>query len=243
MAKMWQVFLEYTHNGENSMIISERETIGVIGGADFDAGLFDMVCQNAGLLVAADGGADRAVALGRQPDYVIGDLDSISHPTRVGLPAERVIYVDDQDSTDFEKVLTRVTAPLLLGVGFLGDRLDHQMAVQTALVKFSDKKVLLIGADDIVFLCPPKISFAAPAHTRVSLYPMAAVTIGSTGLNWPTDGLRMAPDAQIGTSNHAIDTVTLTPDAPKCLVILPRSMFATVLPSLLHAPQWSVRAK
>ena len=32
------------------------------------------------------------------------------------------------------------------------------MAVQTALVKHYDKKVLLIGSHDLVFLTPPKFS-------------------------------------------------------------------------------------
>jgi len=242
MATLWQTSKCHTYNGENTMIISERDTIAIFGGAPFPSDVLDVILSCSSLRVAADGGADRVLAHGAVADYIIGDLDSVSPAARVDIPHDRVIFVDDQDSTDFEKVLSHVNAPLILGAGFLGGRVDHQMAVQTALTQFPTKRVILVGDDDIVFLCPPDLSLDLAAGTRVSLYPMSSVTIRSDGLNWPTDDVVMAPDGRIGTSNHALGPIRLRPTAAKCLVILPRGVLDVVIPAILRAPQWCVPA-
>ncbi len=225
------------------MIISKMETIGIIGGANASRGVLESVFSMSTCVIAADGGADHALGYGICPDYVIGDLDSLSQTARDKIDRDRVIFVDDQDSTDFDKVLMRTDAPLILGAGFLGDRIDHQMAVQTSLTHFPDKKVVLFGEMDILFLCPPDLELDVPIGTRVSLYPMAQVRVASTGLNWATDDLIMTPDGRIGTSNHAVGGVTLKPDCARCLVILPRETAASVIPAIARAPHWSVRAK
>ncbi len=225
------------------MIINNTETIAIIGGAEFGPDVAESVLPKVAQVIAADGGADRALENGFSPDYVIGDLDSISDAAKAVVSPEHLIFVDDQDNTDFEKVLDRVDAPIIIGLGFLGGRIDHQMAVQTALVQFAHKKIILIGAHDVVFLCPPRLSIGLALGTRVSLYPMATVQVASTGLNWPTDGLTLSPDGRIGTSNHALGPVTLEPDAARCLVIVPRAMFETAMTALSQAPHWPVHAK
>ena len=60
------------------------------------------------------------------------------------------------------------------------------------------------------------------AGTRLSLFPMAPVTGRSTGLRWPVDGIGLAPNGHVGTSNQALGgPVTLSFDGPGMLVILP----------------------
>jgi thiamine pyrophosphokinase len=60
--------------------------------------------------------------------------------------------------------------------------------------------------------------------TRVSLFPMAAVTGRSSGLRWSIDGLAFHPAKRIGTSNEATrGEIRIETDGPGLLVILPRS--------------------
>ena len=47
--------------------------------------------------------------------------------------------VGEQETTDLEKCLYSVEAPLFLGVGFLGGRVDHQLAAMNALVKYAGR--------------------------------------------------------------------------------------------------------
>lgn len=98
-----------------------------------------------------------------------------------------------------------------------------------ALVKHP-ARVVLIGRDDICFLCPPDFALEMAAGERVSLFPMGPVTgaLGE-GLRWPISGLRFAPDGRIGTSNAALGgPLRLGFDAPKMLVILPAAYLASV---------------
>jgi thiamine pyrophosphokinase len=51
-----------------------------------------------------------------------------------------VHHLPEQDTTDFEKCLYSVAAPLLLGVGFLGGRADHHLAAMNVLVRYADRR-------------------------------------------------------------------------------------------------------
>ncbi len=222
------------------MIVHESDPITLVGGAGLSDQLFDQALQVAPLVVAADSGADRALAHGITPRAVIGDFDSISQAARAALPEAILHQMQDQDSTDFDKCLRSVTAPLILGVGFCGDRLDHQLAACNTLVRYPLQRCVLLGETDLVFLCPPAIHLPLDAGCRVSLFPMGAVEGLSDGLKWPLRGLNFAPDGQVGTSNAATGPVHLTITAPKMLVMLPVDRLNIVVTALAEsAARWS----
>ncbi len=202
------------------------------------------LAQRCAALVAADGGSDRALAAGLVPDAVIGDMDSLSPEARSRIPADRQHPVAEQDSTDFQKCLQRLRAPLILGLGFLGKRLDHELAAMWALAQHADTDCILIGKADIVLALPPYLALSVPPGSRVSLFPMARCTGRSTGLAWPIDGLTMAPDARIGTSNRAdAARIELWMDAPGMLLILPRAALDQAQQAMLRpGARWPVRA-
>ena len=137
-------------------IISENKPITIVGGARFSRRLFLESLKWAPVVYAADGGANLCMQYGCQPARVIGDLDSISPTVRSELDPARVIHVAEQDTTDFEKLLMRVHAPTMLAVGFLGDRIDHQMAVQTVLTAYAHRKIICVGEQDVMFVRRPK---------------------------------------------------------------------------------------
>ncbi|WP_102110434.1 thiamine diphosphokinase [Oceaniglobus roseus] len=183
-------------------------------------------------VVAADGGADSALAAGLRPDWVIGDLDSISGAARAALPPERVIHDPDQETTDFEKCLARIEAPLVLALGFTGRRVDHELAAFNTLVREAPGRILLIGAEDICLHLPAALALDLAPGTRVSLFPFAPVTGRSEGLEWPIDGLTFAPGGRIGTSNRATGPVRLETAGPGLVLILPRDVLPSVLAAL-----------
>ena len=219
-------------------IVSENEPITIVGGAHFSQELLLESLERAPVVYAADGGANLCMQYGCQPKQVIGDLDSLSPSLRSELDPSRVIHVAEQDTTDFEKLLIRVDAPFMLAIGFMGGRIDHQMAVQTVLTAYAHRKIICVGDEDVMFVSPPEIDLPLDAGTRVSLYPMAPVQVRSTGLHWPTDGLSFAPDGQIGTSNQATGPVTLLPSAPRMLVVLPKNCLDIAIDAVQAAPYW-----
>ncbi|MDF1871693.1 thiamine diphosphokinase [Vannielia sp.] len=216
-------------------LIDSPENITLLGGGEVSEPCLKIALMRAPLLICADGGGDVALKYGLKPGAVIGDFDSLSASARANLPRDTLHHIPEQDSTDFEKCLARVRAPLVLAVGFLGARLDHQLAALTAITACS-RPVVLLGAEDIAFALPPEISLALPPDSRFSLYPLAPVTGRSKGLEWPIDGLTFTPAGRIGTSNRVTGPVHLQMDAPGMVAITPPEALDAVIAALTAAP-------
>ncbi|WP_370553460.1 hypothetical protein [Falsirhodobacter sp. alg1] len=121
------------------------------------------------ILLTADGGADTGDGhWGFMPERVIGDLDSISGEARSRL-ADRLVHVAEQESTDFEKALSRIEAPFILATAVAGARIDHGFAVLNTLVRHRGPPCLLIGPDDVVFHALRPLDLYLTAGDRVSL--------------------------------------------------------------------------
>lgn len=220
----------------NLPIVSELKPVTLIGGGEVTPDTLTEALTHAPFLVACDGGAKFALDNNVMPRTVIGDMDSITAETKAQIDPSKLHFIPDQDTTDFEKALLECKAPLFLGVGFLGGRLDHQLAAMTALVTFDSHAIVLIGQEDIVFLSPNTLKLELKLGTRVSLFPMGEVSGTSKGLRWAIDPIAFSPNGRIGTSNEAIGDVVLTFDKREMLVILPRACLSLVIDALYTAP-------
>jgi thiamine pyrophosphokinase len=221
-----------------AVIVHTSLPVTLIGAGHLGTDDLAIALTLAPMLVAADGGASAALAAGHDPVAVIGDMDSLPADLQTRF-ADRLHRIDEQDTTDFDKALRSIAAPLILAVGFTGGRLDHALAVLNALVRHGDRPCLVLGTDDVTFVCPPRLTLDLPPATPVSLFPMGPVHVRSTGLVWPTDHLTFAPDDRVGTSNQAAGPVTLAADAPRMLVILPRVMLPMAARALMADPPWA----
>lgn len=222
-------------NGEDSpVILPSFAPMTLLGGGPVCSETLRSILDQAPVLVAADGGAAHALKVGKLPDAVIGDLDSLDPATRAAIPPERVHHITEQDSTDFDKALRHVSAPVILALGFLGARLDHELAAYHTLVAHPGRLCILIGPVDIVLHVPPALDLMLPPGTRFSLFPMQTVHGTSLGLEWPIDGMTFHPATRIGTSNRVTEgAVSLRMEGPGMLLILPRAHLDAVLQALL----------
>ncbi len=214
------------------MIVHTSEPITLIGGSKFSRQTLDRALNIAPFVVAADGGANFSLSQGIVPKAVIGDFDSLNETARRLIPQTSLHEISEQDSTDFDKCMRNIQAPLIIAAGFTGARPDHHLAALNTLVRHPQQRCLLIGDEGLVFLAPPAIRLDLSPGCPVSLFPMAAVEGVSDGLHWPIGGLNFAPDGRIGTSNHATGPVHLSFTAPKMLVIVPSDMFTPVVTAL-----------
>jgi len=208
----------------------------LVGGGPTDAETLSLALSLAPRLVAADSGAAAALAAGHVPEAVIGDMDSLAETDLALMPQERVHRITEQDSTDFDKCLTTIRAPLIVGLGFTGARLDHQLAAFNSLVRHPRQRCILIGSQEIILLAPPALRLDLDKGAVLSLFPMGAVEGASEGLEWPLRGLNFAPDGQVGTSNRVTGPVWLAFTAPKMLLILPRSVLGQLVERMLARP-------
>ncbi|MGF1446334.1 MAG: thiamine diphosphokinase [Pikeienuella sp.] len=218
--------------------ITRRFTTAVtlVGGGPVQAGDLARALAVAPGLVAADQGADRLWALSRRPDLVVGDMDSISDLALWRARDVELAHLPEQDTTDFEKCLYSTDAPFYTALGFTGGRIDHTLAVFHTLLVRAEKRVTVLGeADAMAFLAPGQVlSLPIEPGARVSLFPFAETTgLVSEGLEWPVDGLTLAPGRQSGTSNRAVAaTIRLAFDRPGCLLMLERRAFEALVAAM-----------
>lgn len=212
------------------------QPVTLVGDGAFDRAMLQEARALGRTVIAADGAADRLAALGVGPAAVIGDLDSVGAKGRAA--AARVVELGEQDTTDFEKCLYATRAPLYIGVGFTGRRLDHTLAALHVLLARPEARVVLVGEAEAMAMAPPGATLRldlAPG-SRLSVFPLRRVTGRSTGLRWPLDGLVLEPGEAIGTSNEATGgPVTLSFDGPGALVMLERGALATLAAAVVAA--------
>lgn len=204
----------------------------VIGGGITSESTLKCAQNVAPVVVAADGGAIRAVDLGVCPLAVIGDMDSLGD-VRAGLTGTAIHRVSEQDSTDFEKCLQRIDAGFVIGVGMTGARNDHFLAALNVLARRNRGPVLLLDDHDVIFVLPGEILLDLDPGTRVSLFPLGRWQGTSSGLRWPLDGLTLEPGGQIATSNEATGPVRITGQGGALIAILPARCLPKVLDALI----------
>ena len=173
--------------------------------------LFAACAREADLILCADGGADTARRHGHAPDYIAGDLDSVSGPGKAGLGTDRLVRVDADDTgTDLQKVLRLA---LQLGVeravllGFTGRRTDHTLWNLSLLKSFGDRLELRLLDDYCeIRLIRGRVRFRADLGQKLSLCPLdgAADGIETEGLRWPLRGESLVPGRRDGISNEVV---------------------------------------
>lgn len=165
-------------------------------------------------VVAADDGASTALAFGRTPDVVIGDLDSLSSSTLVRLrsasiPVEE--YPRDKDATDGQLAVERalqVEPSELYLLGFVGGpRLDQALANVSLLERIEVPAVLLDAHNECVLVRPGRPYAWRPEPTEiVSLLPpgLPAEGVRTRGLRWPLHAETLRSGDTRGVSNEPI---------------------------------------
>ncbi|MGJ8529101.1 thiamine diphosphokinase [Maritalea sp.] len=211
------------------------EPVIVLGGGNFCADQLRSFIAKGYPLIAADGAADAALALGLELKAVIGDLDSIQDRDAFDDDAQ-VFEMSDQETTDFEKCLYTIDAPLFICFGMLGKRVDHTLAAFHTIARHGVKKHIVLMDDvDITLGVVGDFELGLPVGTRFSIYPLQPVTFErSIGLKYPLDGLTLDVGKRIGTSNEVNKTsvklmLNEQHDVPY-LVILPKDHFDAILP-------------
>lgn len=142
----------------------------------------------AGLVVAADGGADKAAAIGITVDAIIGDLDSVSAAAGANLPAAAIRLDADPENTDLEKavrfcIAAGATEVDVIGAG--GGRADHALANLSVLTLLRGHDVRLVDDTFTISLANNSTEIPGEPGTIVSLVAIGACQgVTTSGLRW-----------------------------------------------------------
>lgn len=217
------------------VIVSAKHTICLVGGASLDVTYFSEIFQMVEHVVAADGGANHLVGTTIAPVAVIGDMDSISETARATFHGS-LHPVGEQETTDFEKALSRIAAPVVLAIGFTGGRMDHTLAVLNVLARSPHEGVILLDETDLSFVAKPgRTTFSAPVGTRISLMPLADCHVTATGLKWSFADQPMHPLRFTSSSNEVAGEVTIDVQGP-LLITLPVALLPVGMKAVSRAP-------
>jgi thiamine pyrophosphokinase len=187
------------------------------------------LCGKADLVVAADSGLVTAEEAGVRPDWVVGDMDSLTDLSRLDhYPPERVRrFPHDKDFLDTEIALNLLwdescTDIVLIGGG--GGRLDHLLALRALFDRPRCPRRWVTDTEDIQVVDEgERFKLFVPVNTRVSVLPMARGPwkASSDGLKWPLDRIRIDP-GWVGVSNVACaERVLFRADRGRFLVLHP----------------------
>ncbi len=167
------------------------------------------------LWIAADGGANHAVAAGRWPDAILGDLDSIS-PDVLSEARSRGIPVHefsvDKDKTDLELALDAAAAhevEEVLVIAASGGRRDHELANLLVLCHEEYRHLLMrcAAGDSLYTVVRGGRELAGRVGDLVSLLPLLGDASGvtTTGLRFGLVGETLKAASSRGVSNEFLE--------------------------------------
>jgi thiamine pyrophosphokinase len=205
----WLFFIRI--DGSMTMRAPKRALIFVNGSLPDPQAARGLV-QPEDVLLAADGGARRLMALGLIPAVVIGDLDSLDEAERQKLEAAGTafqVHPRAKDETDLELALAYALgqgyAPILI-VAALGGRLDQTLANLSLLSApaCDGREVRLEDGQVEAFFTRGRAVIHGTPGDLVSLIPWGAPVEGVTtrGLRWALRGERLLAHATRGISNE-----------------------------------------
>ena len=175
--------------------------------------------DRADLVIAADGGAASLDRIGRRPDRLIGDLDSVEvsladRLADAGVVVER--HPLDKDASDTELAVEAALAAgatevVLLGA-FGGERLDHELANLLLLADPSlaghDIRAARSATQVRALHGGRGLELRGKVGDTVSLLPVGGDATGVTtdGLRWPLAGATLRSGRSRGLSNEVVGT-------------------------------------
>ena len=165
-------------------------------------------------IVCCDGAADKLVAAGLEPAWIVGDLDSASESLRLRC-RDKLVCMREQETNDLAKAfrfsVSQGWTDLVI-LGATGLREDHTLGNLSLLADFArEAKVLLLT--DTGWFTPLLTSGRLPASAgqQVSIFSLDPATeVSADGLKYPLAGLRLSRWWQAALNEACGDLISLT---------------------------------
>ncbi|MCL2441626.1 MAG: thiamine diphosphokinase [Treponema sp.] len=158
--------------------------------------LLESLSQTDTLIIAADSGLIAAQNAGVNPDWVIGDMDSLDTQSRLtALPQERIIRLQhDKDFTDTEMAFSLAVekgCSQIWIIGGGGGRLDHLFGIRSLFEREIFPNRWITDTSDIYCIEVEQREWKAESGAVVSVFPLGdgPWEAESEGLKWPLKGL------------------------------------------------------
>lgn len=181
--------------------------------------------RGAALVVAADGGARHAAALGLNVDVWVGDFDSSDG---LALDAPRQTHPRDKDQTDLELALETAKArgaTRALVLGAFGGRFDHALGIALLAARETVRGFhtdLESGAESAWVLTPQRpleLNLDSGQTFSVLALSSDAHGLSITGAKWDLRDATLEFGSTLGISNVALGVIRLRLERGIVLVV------------------------
>ena len=173
--------------------MKDKKAVVFTGGRGPEAGEVKNILKRTEMSIAADSGWDLAGRLGVEPDYFIGDMDSVQdHAGIEQLPPERkMVFPVDKDYTDTElaiKFLEERGYRDIVLIGGGGGRIDHLLGIHALFSRETRPAQWFTSREHIIYLDHDATIRCREGQT-VSIFGCgSAVSIaGTEGLKWEVE--------------------------------------------------------
>jgi thiamine pyrophosphokinase len=168
-------------------------------------------------IIAADGAANKLQKLEISPDYVVGDCDSFAP---VFSNKTKIIKIEEQDSTDFEKSLRFAEkhglTPLLI-LGMNGGEIDHILGNAIILLRqpcdldlyFLDsyeKEGSLRMKFGHILKKKKKVAFTLEPKSLLSMIALEKTILTTHGLRWELTHTTIEPKGLLSLRNESLSS-------------------------------------
>ena len=182
----------------------------IIANGNVNQSLFDKVgMPSIDKIIAADGGAAKALACGLMPDVVIGDFDSLPRGFQEQHKNMQFIHRPSQEINDLEKALqyceTAGCVKITI-IGVTGDRVDHTINNFSVLAKYDQRFQFKIFCPHArIYMVRQELSVHARKGQVISLIPLGRVEgVATEGLEFPLNDKVLALGEREGAGNRTI---------------------------------------
>lgn len=181
-------------------------------------------------VICADGGTRHALALGVQPDLIVGDMDSVDHAQlqsfrEAGVSLES--FSHDKNETDLELAIHRaveLNPKQIVIVAALGGRLDQTLANIALLtdIRLSKLDIRLDDGIEEILFCRDQVEIHGTSGDIVSLLPWQGPVseVQTADLKWPLRKETLYPHKTRGVSNEMLgETASVSIGSGALLVV------------------------
>lgn len=180
-------------------IIADGEKVNNIG----------KIMKDADIIIAADGGANLCRTHKIIPDYIIGDLDSITIENMEFFSKSKFIKITEQNHTDLQKALNyalSLNPTKIKMISVFGKRIDHTLGNILIFQNYNESIPLEIYDNFGVmnFYTPGKYELTLQREQTVSFFSLSPIKgISLQGFKYPVNNAYYSKNF-IGVSNVAI---------------------------------------
>ena len=154
------------------------------------------ILKSAHRIICCDGAAASLVKIGLEPDFIVGDLDSLSDELKEKF-ADRLIRVREQETNDLTKAFNFCRSRnwnSICILGATGKREDHTIGNLSLLADYSKTvpSIRIVTNYGTFFAVSSSCTILSKPGQQISIFALTnGVRVSSRGLKYPLDGLKL----------------------------------------------------